>query len=210
MNIPVSSFRAVATLLSIAFAGSLHGATVSLGQLSADYSGAALSTIGTEGFSSSNLSDLTGLTPGQSIQISFTPNQATAWEGFFYYNEGQVAINWRAQIEISVGGHTTNYTDLWTFGPSPAIGGEGGVSGSNSGPTPITHSLVVPWGTDLSAVVITIRDLSSISGSAGAYFTDSKMTLSGATLVTTSVPEPSGIFLGLMPAALLLHRRRGL
>lgn len=204
---PFPPIKASVAVVSVVFSGVIQAATVNVGPLQTSHSGVS-STINSSVSATRNLSDLTGLTPGQSIQISFTPSDVIAWEGSFFYNDGILEINWSAQVEISVGGQTMTYTDLWNFGPSPAMGGSEGVSGNTNGALPTTHSFVVPWGTDLSSVSIVLRDLSTIDGTAGASFTTSEMTISGV-LVTTSVPEPSGaIFLGFGPAVMLLRRRR--
>lgn len=197
-------------LLALLFlSGAAGAASVITDPLATDYTGpAGAISINTSDTNTVDLSDLTGLTPGQAIQIAFTPDNAMAWEGLFTYNDGTLEINWRAQVEISVGGETLLYTDLWTFGPAPALGGEGGVSGALPSPSPMTRWFVVPWGTDLSEVTITLRDLSTIDGSNGAGFTDSQMRLSG-TLTTSTVPEPSTALMGaLLPAAFLIRRRR--
>ena len=201
MNIPRAFLVLFATL-----AGFSQAASVASGPLATDHTGPSTVAINTSDTNTVNLSDLSGLTPGQSIQISFTPDNPIAWEGSFFYNDGQLEIDWRAQIEISVGGETLLYTNLWEFS-GPAIGGIPFVSGSNTGPAPVMHWFVVPWGTDLSSVSITLRDLSTINGS-GAGFLDSEMTLSG-TLTTTTVPEPSVVVLcGLVPVMLMGRRRR--
>lgn len=196
-------------LALLLLSGAASAASVVTGPLATDYAGpAGALSINTSDTNTVDLSDLTGLTPGQSIQIAFTPDSAMAWDGLFTYNDGTLEINWRAQVEISVGGETLLYTDLWTFGPAPALGGDGGVQGSLPAPYPMTRWFVVPWGTDLSEVTITLRDLSSINGSNGAGFTDSEMRLSG-TLTTSTVPEPStALMAALVPAAFAVRRRR--
>jgi hypothetical protein len=201
MNIP----RALLVLFTV-LTGFSQAASVASGSLATDHTGPSTTSINTSDTNAVDLSDLSGLTPGQSIQISFTPNNPIAWEGSFFYNDGQLEIDWRAQIEISVGGETLLYTDLWEFS-GPATGGIPFVGGSNTGPAPVTHWFVVPWGTDLSSVSITLRDLSSISGP-GAGFLDSQMAIAG-TLTTTTVPEPSMVLLcGLAPVMLMGRRRK--
>ena len=192
-------------LVSILFSGFASAATTAV-SLETDYTGAPAFSINTSDTEVRDLSNLSGLTPGQSIQVEFTPSAPAFWEGFFHYPAGELTVTWTATVEINIDGNIFSFTDTWTLGPQIVPeSGPGGVYGYQFGADPESHAFVVPWGTDLSDVTITLRDLTSISS---GYFTWSTMSLDG-TLTTSSVPEPSAMVLSLiLPAALLLRRRR--
>ena len=201
MNIPCTFIAA-----ALSFASFSEAATVNLGTLSTSYSGPGATEINTSTSVTRDLGYLTGLIPGQSIQISFTADMPTLWEGDLFYNAGQIDLNWQAQIEISIGSETFTFSDLWELSSPNANGGELGVLGIVPGDAPFSFSFVVPWGTDLDSVTIVLKDLSTVDGQ-GAAFTRSEMSISG-TFVTTSVPEPSTALLGSLGSLLLTRRRR--
>lgn len=139
-----------------------------------------------------DLSNLTGLTMGAPIQIDFSPASPVVWTGGFRAETGPLAFAWRAEMEISVGGFSTTFADISSFGPAPFEHdpATGGYAVYEIGPTPVTRSLVVPWGTDLSNLTFTLRDHSQIlSGVPGASLT-SAVEGTGATWVTSSVAAP--------------------
>jgi len=185
----------------------LSQAATTVFSLESEYSGPQTSAINTTFTQTRNLSNLTGLTPGQSVQIQFIPDNPIAWSGSLYYPAGDLELTWTATIEISVDGHLLSYTDTWNLVAAGAPeSGLGGVHASgNQGPPSTIHTLDVPWGTDLSNITITLRDVSTFSG---GNFGESSMSLSG-TLRTVTVPEPSALLMaGVLPATLLLRRRR--
>jgi hypothetical protein len=192
-------------LVSILPCGLSQAASTAV-SLETAYSGAATFSINTSDSATRNLGDLTGLTPGQSIQVEFAQSDPVFWEGYFYYPAGELTLTWTATVEVNIDGNIFSFTDTWTLGPQTVEdGGPAGVYGFQFGPEAGSHAFVVPWGTDLSDITITLRDLTSIEG---GYLTDSSMAISG-TLTTSSVPEPSAaLFSILLPAALLLRRRR--
>jgi hypothetical protein len=153
-----------------------------------------------------DLSDLSGLVPGQDIQISFTTGEGLYWEGGAYAEEGDLTLQWQALLTITVGAHTASTTEAWSFGPVPWIGGA--FVGYEFGPTPGGFSLIVPWGTDLSSVSLTLTDQLSVDGVAGRVL-HSSLSVTDSTLTTTSIPEPSaGLLAILASSARVLRRRR--
>jgi len=184
----------------------LSHAASSLLSLQTDYSGPPAPAINTSNTQSRNLSNLSDLTPGQTIQLQFIPDSPVEWSGSLFYPAGDLDLTRTATIEITVGEYTLSYTDTWNL---KAVGapesGSGGVFGTDMpGPPAMMHVLDLPWGTDLSNTTITLRDLSTFSG---GNFGTSSMSLSG-TLRTISVPEPSTLLMaGLFPTILLLRRR---
>lgn len=193
-------------LVLLALSSFAQGATVATGILETEYDGPGVTSINTSTSVTRNMSDLTGLTPGQSIVVEFTPDAPVFWEGFLRYPAGELQLTWQATVEINVDGNILTYIDTWTLGPSIVPeAGPSGVFGEQLGPDRARQWLVVPWGTDLSDITVTLRDLTSISG---GIYEESSMSLSG-TLRTGTVPEPSVILFCLaFPAALLLRRRR--
>lgn len=201
MNTPCAFI--VAALACASFS---EAATVNLGTLSTSYTGPGATAISTSTGVTRNLGDLTGLIPGQSIQIAFTADASTLWGGDLFYNPGQIDLNWQAQLEITIGSETFTFSDLWELSSPNANGGELGVIGIVPGDAPLSFSFIVPWGTDLDSVSIVLKDLSTVNGQAAA-FTRSEMSISG-TFVTTSVPEPSTALLGGLGFLLLVRRRK--
>ena len=196
--------RIPSLLFAIAFP-QLGMAASSLVDLETAYSGPLTPTINTSVSQTRNLSDLSGLTPGQTIQLQFVPSGPVLWTGSLYYPEGDLVLTRTATIEIAVDGHLFSFTETWTLNsPNAPESGTGGVHGSDMpGPDPVLHSWDLPWGTDLSNITITLKDLSTF---AGGNFGASAMQIAG-TLRT--VPEPSAILLcaGAPPLALLRRRQ---
>jgi hypothetical protein len=189
MKHPLSFISCIGILLS----GTSLAASVYLGAYKTEYS----STTGTAAVNqaatySIDLSDLTGLTPGAPIRIDFTPDDFLVWLGFYTAETGQLEFAWQAEMEISVGGYSATFTEDWAFGPVPFVYDPltAFYAGWSAGPDPVTRSLVVPWGTDLSNVSFTLRDRSRILAEVSGVFTDSQMTGTGATFVTRSVETP--------------------
>jgi hypothetical protein len=199
-------FLSAALLAILPFSGLSQAASIATGPMETSYSGSGTPSINTSTTVARDLSNLSGLTPGQSIQIEFTQTDPVAWEGYFFYPAGELQLTWTATVEINVDGNIFTYTDTWTLGPATVPeGGPSGVYGFQLGSEPVPRWFVVPWGTDLSNVTVTLRDLTSISA---GYFDESSMSLSGI-LTTSTVPEPSAILLtAIFPAALLIRRRR--
>ncbi len=139
-----------------------------------------------------DLSDLSGLTVGAPIQIDFTPDSSLLWLGEFRAETGELEFAWQAEMELSVGGFSTTFAENWPFGPVPFVADPTAVAyaGWSAGPDPVTRSLVVPWGTDLSNLTFTLRDRSRILAEVSGAFTASRMQADGATFVTRSVEAP--------------------
>lgn len=205
MTSPIRSIRSILAVF-VALTSLAQAATTLLG-LETNHSGSLTPVINTTVSQTRNLSNLTGLTPGEAIRIQFIPDAPIAWSGSLYYPAGDLELTWTATIEISVGGHILSYTDTWNLiAENAPESGTGGVhSGYVFGPPLAIHTIDVPWGTDLSNITITLKDLSTFSG---GNFGASSMLLTG-TLQTVTVPEPSALLMGgLLPATLLLRRRR--
>ena len=139
-----------------------------------------------------DLGDPTGLTVGAPIQIDFTPDSFLIWSGGFRAETGELEFAWQAEMELSVGGFSTTFTENWSFGPVPFVNDPAttGYTGWSLGPDPVTRSLIVPWGTDLSNLSFTLRDRSRILAEVSGVFIDSRMQADGATFVTRSVEAP--------------------
>jgi hypothetical protein len=151
-----------------------------------------------------NLSDLTDLVPGQDIQISFITGEGLYWGGGVWANEVDLTLQWQALLTLSVGTDSASTFEAWSFGPVPWIGGS--FVGYEFGPVPSGFSLVVPWGTDLSGVSLTLTDQFSVDGlSAGVLH--SSLSLADVTLTTTSIPEPSVCLLAIIGSSALVLRR---
>ena len=184
----------------------LAKAASSIVDLETEYSGTLTPAINTSVSQSYNLSDLTGLTPGETIQLQFVPSSPVLWTGTLFYPEGDLSLTRTATIEITVDGHVFTFTETWTLQAAGAPeSGAGGVHGYDMpGPDPTVHTWDLPWGTDLSDITITLKDLSTFSG---GDFAISSMHLSGS---LRTVPEPAAILLsaGALPLVLLRRRQR--
>lgn len=154
-----------------------------------------------------DLGNLAGLTVGDDIEIAFDTTSEFYWAGELGAGEGDLALNYHGRLTLSAGAFTTSTDITWVLGPVP-YDGQGAFSGYDFGPVPSSFSLVVPWGTDLSAVSLTLTDLFSVTGN-DPYIVDSGLQLPAATLTTSSVPEPATLVLAISACGLLLNRRRG-
>lgn len=191
--------------LIFTFGGSTQAATT-LYSISTSYSGPLAPAINTTSSQTRDLSDMTGLSFGESIQIQFIPDAPVTWSGSLFYPAGDLELTWSATVEITVGEHAHSFTESWNLTSEDASeGSPGGVFGSQMpGPPLMMRTLDVPWGTDLSNITITLRDLSTFSG---GNFGSSSMSISGS-LRTVSIPEPSTFALvGILPGLLLASRR---
>ena len=153
-----------------------------------------------------DLSEMIGFTPGQPIEILMDPDPGLRTIVFFQsFGPGLVAINFNATVEITAGAYSMTYTEGWGLVRPGSTDGttEGGVNGDG-----VPHSFIVPWGTDLSNVTVTITDTTSISGgSNNPLLFESSVALTGF-LITQSVPEPSSLLLAVAAVPLAFMRRR--
>lgn len=193
-------------------APSALAATVNTGTLTTSFSAppsAPAPAVNESTTATVDLSNLTGLTPGHDIIISFTTSNDLFWIGGLYADEGALSLNYSTRLTLTAGAFSTQSLESWSFGPAPWFGGSFG--GYEFGPNPASFSLTVPWGTNLSSVALTLTDLTSVTG-VNAALDLSSMELANATLTTTSspVPEPSAALLSLGAASLILRRRRSL
>ena len=153
-----------------------------------------------------DLTESIGFEPGQPIEIRITPDPGLYWSGFYRTSSNRpFALNFSGTVEVTVGAYSMTYTEGWGFVQLGSVAG-GNLSVTNGDGVP--HSFIVPWGTDLSEVTITLTDNTSVNGTNSPRLFNSSMSF-GGTLVTSSVPEPSAALLGslLLPAALLRRRR---
>ena len=206
---PFASFAALRFTLFLA-APSALAATVNTGTLTTNFSAppsAPAPAINQSTTATVDLSNLTGLTPGHDIIITFTTGNDLFWLGQVFADEGALTLNFGARLALTAGAFSSQSLESWSLGPLPWVGGSFG--GYEFGPNPASFSLTVPWGTDLSSVDLTLTDLTSVTG-LNAVLDSSSMNLNNAILTTTSslVPEPSATLLGLLSASLLLRRRR--
>lgn len=162
-----------------------------------------------------DLSSLSGLTPGSDIDITFTTADDLIWTGGFGADTGDLTLSCHARHTLTAGTFSTFSDETWSFGPVPWLVemnpmdpvGYTDPVGFISGPVPQSFTLAVLWGTDLSAVNLTLTDLFSVSG-VDPYITGSGVGLEYATLTTSSVPEPAiGLLTLLDLIPLLTHRR---
>lgn len=152
-----------------------------------------------------DLSSISGLTPGSGIEITFTTANELLWLGEFGAGDGDLTLSYHGRFTVSAGAFSTFTDTTWFLGPVPFESGQS--SGYSFGPVPPTFSLSVPWGTDLSAVSITLTDFFSLTGN-DPYILSSELQLPAATLTTSSVPEPATVVLTMSACGLLLNRRR--
>lgn len=154
-----------------------------------------------------DLSDLSGLTIGADIELTFSTANEILWTGSFGAQDGELTLNFHARLTLTAGTYSASHDTIWSLGPVEYLNPGGPVAGYSFGPLPESFTLTVPWGTDLSAVDLTLTDLFSLVGN-DPLIVDSKLVLSSATLTTASVvPESGVLWLGLLPA-LALRRRR--
>lgn len=167
----------------------LAHATISPVTLETTYSGAPVSTVQTSDAESRDLSDLSGLTPGQTIQVQFIPSPQVPlkWSGTFTprLDSNVWVIDWTAFVVIKASGQQKSHMRSWGFAsnlPHPTT-----MERIAPAPTPgpDIYTLNLPWGTDLSNVTIELFDRSSLPD---GTFTVSSMRVGGI-LRTVSVPD---------------------
>ena len=119
--------------------------------------------------------------------ITYTPDSELFWIGEFNADSGSLALQWTADTMTTAGATTSTYTETWGTGPVPYVNPSNTTSevGYSFGPTAVTRSLTVPWGTDLSNLSFSLRDRSSITATNGRIY-QSSMKLSGVTFTTSS------------------------
>lgn len=178
-----------AAALFFAFSDFAQAATSPV-DLETTYSGSPIHAISTSASLSRNLGNLSGLTPGRTIQLQFllAPDDPITLSGSIIFPASVFRITRTAVVEIAAGDHLLTYTETWNsegFGPKGAR-----ASSTNSPPIagPQLHTLDLPWGTDLSNVTLTLRDHSTLSD---GFFEACSVRLRG-TLRTVSVPESPG------------------
>ena len=179
---------------SIALPPLASAATVHIGECKTQYTSSppvGVPTINQASSYTVDLSNVTGLTAGIPIRINCTPDNAFFWIGEYSADTGSLTRQWTVDTEITVAGTTSTFTDTWSSGPIPYVnpGNTTSVVGYSFGPSPVTRSITVPWGTDLSQLSFTVRDRSSISGTNGKFY-KSSMKISGATFETSSIDAP--------------------
>ncbi len=103
-----------------------------------------------------DLSDLTGLVPGQDIQISFATGEGLYWEGGVWVDEGDLTLRWQALITLSVGSGSAATSESWPFVPVTWNGGC--FVGCEFRPVSAGFPLIVRWGNNLSLIPLTLTD----------------------------------------------------
>ncbi len=195
MEIPRSICPAALVLLSALSRPPLAtAATVHIGECKTQFTSTppvGVSTINQASSYTVDLSEVSGLTVGIPIRINCTPDNAFFWIGEYSADTGTLAKQWTVDTEITIAGTTTVFTDTWGMGPLPYEnqGNTTSEVGYNFGPSPVTRSITVPWGTDLSQLSFTVRDRSSITATNGKFY-KSSMKVSGATFTTSSIAVP--------------------
>jgi len=180
--------------ISIALPPPAKSATVHIDECKTQFSApppGAVSTIDQASSYTVDLSDLTGLTPGLPIRITCSPDSRLFWVGEFSADTGMRTMQWTADTVISVGASTSTFTETWGTGPIPYIHPPNTTTevGYAFGPSPLTRSLTVPWGTDLANLSFTLRDRTSITATNGRFY-QSSMRVSGITFTTSSIVVP--------------------
>ena len=186
-------------------------ATVNSGRLATSFSAATipprLTSISQSSTATIDLGDLTGLTPGRDIEITFQTSDEIVWLGSFDAGNGELSLHFHARFTLTVGSFSTFQDTTWSLGPLEYQSEGTPIAGYSFGPAPAAFTLTVPWGTDLTEVNLTLTDLFSISGN-DPLIAGSKLELASAILSTASaVPEPGIPGLGLLSALSLLRRR---
>ncbi len=169
-------------------------ATVHIGECKTHFTSPppnGVSTINQASIHTIDLSDVTGLTSGIPIRINCTPDNELFWIGEFNADSGTLAIQWTADTVITAGATTSTFTETWGTGPVPYVdpGNTTAEVGYSFGASPVTRSLTVPWGTNLSNLSFTLRDRSSITATNGKFY-QSSMKVSGVTFTTSSIEVP--------------------
>lgn len=183
-------FAGFIVFISIAMPPLVDAATVHMGECKTQSTSLppnGVSSIDQTSSYTIDLSDVTGLTSGIPIRISYTPDSALFWIGEFNADSGTLALQWTADTVITAGATTSTYTETWGTGPVPYVdpGNTTAEVGYSFGPTAATRSLTVPWGTNLSNLSFSLRDRSSITATNGTFY-QSSMKLSGVTFTTSS------------------------
>lgn len=172
-----------------AFAGYAHGAYSPI-DLTTAYSGSPFHSVSTSVSQSYDLSNLSGLIPGETIKLQFIPvaEEPITMSSTFIYPADQAYMNRTATVEIAAGGQLLTYTTDWSIAPMGPKGAWGSVTSYPAGGSePVIHSLELPWGTDLSNVTITFRDYSTLSD---GFFLSCSIQLRGTLTTTGPIPEP--------------------
>ena len=122
---PPRSFAASTALwFLILLAGSLPpAATVNTGTLVTGFSAppsAPAPAVNESTTATVDLSNLTGLTPGHDVIVTFTTADFLIWVGAFNADEDELTLNYQARFTLTVGTYTAQSTETWVLRP-PAM-----------------------------------------------------------------------------------------
>lgn len=199
-------------VIGVALFHTAPAATVLHGRIEttySDFSPPLVSAIDSSSATTIDLSSLTGLIPGADIVVTFRSADPIIWTGGWYAGTGNLTLTYDATLTLTVGGQSAQLHPAWPpLGPVPYEEGPGVTPGYAISPILDSFSLTVPWGTDLSAVQVTLTDRFTMTGTNTGIET-SGLSLESFSLTTTSaIPEPTTAALALLSAATLLRRRR--
>ncbi len=202
----------------LGLSGGAHAAVVVVPSLttSGDRSNAPAPRVVSAAETTVNLEDRAGLTPGESIQITVTTTSPVVWTGAFVYGQqGDLTFSIQGTLSLVVGGDAAGTTAR--FGNTYTGPREGSsASGYQIGPLLPELTLIVPWETDLSAVVLGLAQDTILTGG-GAALTSSSLTIAegkDSTLLGSihlrlqSIPEPSVVLLAALAVGGAGGRRR--
>ena len=109
-----------------------------------------------------DLSRFGDLAPGEPIRLTLSATAPLLWLGGFWLGETGVSFEHNAVLELTVGADSVSASYSWRvpeigfMDPGPQPPNTSNIVGFVSGPRPDDLSLVVPWGTDLSDVQVTL------------------------------------------------------
>ena len=218
MNSPFLPFFSI---LAVTAVGPLQAASVSVPPLQ---TGGLPSANGLEIHSSADhsvdLSNKSGLTPGQNILVTLAASDAPIYYSSFQPTGGAFSYNVTETLSLIIGGNTFFSSVVISVFAANVIpdSGTSHVVGFQIGDLFDVVAVSVPWNTDLSAVTVRLSQDGIISG---GYFVGNNASgvdgliaggtrLQNLSMQLTSVPEPGALLLFFMGGTgLALRRRRG-
>jgi hypothetical protein len=153
-----------------------------------------------------DMSELGDLTRDEPISLTLSATAPLLWLGVMTLGPSGVSLEHGAILQLTVGTHSISASYSWRYpdtgfiDPGPQPPNVSDIAGFSLGPRPNDLTLVVPWGTDLSDVQVTLVEDSLLTGTGSAY-SQSRIAFTGETttgptgsaplLVVQSVPEPN-------------------
>ncbi len=183
-----------------------RAATVVVAGFQSVHTGNAAALVSGTGSTTVNLSDTTGLTPGAPIRVTVAASEPL-WTGKLSVGGGPSDLQWDAALKVIIGADSDADSVTWRltgdFEPSDPVFGFGFAGGV----IPMLE-LVVPWGTDLSAVVVEGMHSVQFAVGPGSIGPESTVKHQTLTVTTATVPEPATLASLLVGALACGFRRR--